>query len=115
MLGFGQRTGARPFSDRRLSDGLIGIVLVALLCSVVSSRSMVKPITAVISHLRKSESTGLLPEFEKELSPVREIRDLTAGFNRAGGKPLSVKRARACRSAYVGICRIPGGDALERP
>jgi HD-GYP domain-containing protein (c-di-GMP phosphodiesterase class II) len=63
----------------------IGIVLVALLCSVVSSRSIVKPITAVISHLRKSEGTGLLPEFEKELSTVREIRDLTASFNRAAG------------------------------
>jgi HD-GYP domain-containing protein (c-di-GMP phosphodiesterase class II) len=77
----------------------IGVVLVALLCSVVSSRSMVKPITAVISHLRKSESTGLLPEFEKELSPVREIRDLTAGFNRAAG---AIREAREnLQGAYV--------------
>jgi len=77
----------------------IGVVVVALLCGVVSSRSMVKPITAVISHLRKSESTGLLPEFEKELSPVREIRDLTAGFNRAAG---AIREARDnLQGAYV--------------
>jgi HD-GYP domain-containing protein (c-di-GMP phosphodiesterase class II) len=77
----------------------IGIVLVALLCSVVSSRSIVKPITAVISHLRKSEGTGLLPEFEKELSPVREIRDLTASFNRAAG---AIREGREdLQGAYV--------------
>ena len=77
----------------------IGIVLVALLCSVVSSRSMVKPITAMISHLRKSEETGLLPEFEKELSGVREIRDLTAGFNRAAA---AIREARdGLQGAYV--------------
>jgi len=63
----------------------IGIVLAALICSVVSSRSMVQPIAALISHLRKSEETGLIPEFEKELSPIREMRDLTASFNRAAG------------------------------
>jgi HD-GYP domain-containing protein (c-di-GMP phosphodiesterase class II) len=77
----------------------IGIVLVALLCSVVSSRSIVKPITAVISHLRKSESTGLLPEFEQDLSPVREIRDLTASFNRAAG---AIREGREeLQGAYV--------------
>jgi HD-GYP domain-containing protein (c-di-GMP phosphodiesterase class II) len=77
----------------------IGIVLVALLCSVVSSRSMVKPITAMISHLRKSEDTGLLPEFDKELSRVREIRDLTASFNRAAG---AIREARdGLQGAYV--------------
>jgi HD-GYP domain-containing protein (c-di-GMP phosphodiesterase class II) len=77
----------------------IGIVLVALLCSVVSSRSIVKPITAVISHLRKSEGTGLLPEFEKELSRVREIRDLTASFNRAAG---AIREGREeLQGAYV--------------
>lgn len=77
----------------------IGIVLVALLCSVGSSRSMVKPITAMISHLRKSEDTGLLTEFEKELSGVREIRDLTAGFNRAAA---AIREARdGLQGAYV--------------
>jgi HD-GYP domain-containing protein (c-di-GMP phosphodiesterase class II) len=77
----------------------IGIVLVALLCSVVSARSIVKPITAVISHLRESESTGLLPEFEKELSAVREIRDLTATFNRAAG---AIREGREdLQGAYV--------------
>src|ERR1035438_4184642 len=63
----------------------IGIVLAALMCSVMSSRSMVQPITAMISHLRKSERTGLLPEFEGKLSSIREIRDLTSSFNHAAG------------------------------
>jgi HD-GYP domain-containing protein (c-di-GMP phosphodiesterase class II) len=77
----------------------IGIVLAALLCGVVSSRTIVKPITAVISHLRKSEGTGLLPEFEKELSPVREIRDLTDSFNRAAG---AIREGREdLQGAYV--------------
>ncbi len=63
----------------------VGIVLAALMCSVVSSRSMVGPIAAMISHLRKSEGTGLLPEFRGEQSSIREIRDLTASFNQAAG------------------------------
>jgi len=45
----------------------------------------VKPITAMISHLRRSESTGLLPEFTGNLSSIREIQELTASFNRAAG------------------------------
>jgi HD-GYP domain-containing protein (c-di-GMP phosphodiesterase class II) len=77
----------------------IGIVLAALLCSVVSSRSMVGPIAAMISHLRKSEGTGLLPEFRGEQSSIREIRDLTASFNHAAGV---IREARqSLHDAYV--------------
>lgn len=61
----------------------IGVVLVALLFSFLSSRTISKPVTAMISHLRESESTGMIPEFTRELSPVREIRELISGFNRA--------------------------------
>lgn len=77
----------------------IGMVLTALMCSVYSSRSMVKPITAMISHLRKSEDTGLLPEFHGQLSSIREIRDLTSSFNHAAGA-IRETRERLQR-AYV--------------
>ncbi|HEX4136044.1 MAG TPA: HD-GYP domain-containing protein [Bryobacteraceae bacterium] len=92
----------------------MGIVLVALVFSVVSSRSIVKPIASVISHLRKSEGTGLLPEFEKELSSIREINDLTAGFNRAAG---AIREARRnLQGAYVEFVESLAGalDARDR-
>ena len=92
----------------------IGIVLAALICSMVSSRSIVKPITAMISHLRKSEGTGLLPEFEKELSSIREIRDLTSNFNRAAG---AIREARQnLQGAYVEFVGSLAGalDARDR-
>jgi HD-GYP domain-containing protein (c-di-GMP phosphodiesterase class II) len=77
----------------------IGVVLAALLFSIVSSQSIVKPIAAMIAHLRRSESTGLLPEFDRDLSPVREIQELTAGFNRAAG---AIREARRnLQLAYV--------------
>jgi putative nucleotidyltransferase with HDIG domain len=77
----------------------IGMVLTALMCSVFSSRSMVKPITAMISHLRTSEDTGLLPEFQKQLSSIREIRDLTSSFNHAAG---AIREGReTLQRAYV--------------
>ena len=41
------------------------------------------PIEAVISHLRNSESTGLLPDFEDNPSSILEIRELTYSYNRA--------------------------------
>src|SRR5579863_3761247 len=77
----------------------IGMVLTALMCSVFSSRSMVKPITAVISHLRKSEDTGLLPEFQEQLSSIREIRELTSSFNHAAGAIREARRS--LQGAYV--------------
>ena len=74
-------------------------MLVALICSVFSSRSMVKPIAGMISQLRTSESTGLLPEFHGEGSSIREIRDLTSSFNRAAG---AIREARqSLQRAYV--------------
>jgi len=60
-----------------------GSVLVALLCSIVSSRSIVKPIAHVVSHLRNAERTGVLPEFTIGLSSTTEIRELAESYNRA--------------------------------
>ncbi len=58
-------------------------LVAAMSLSLLSSRSIVRPISAVISHLRDSEKTGMLPEFHLELAPVQEIRDLMDSFNRA--------------------------------
>lgn len=63
-------------------------VLVALLCSVLASRSIVKPIDAVVSHLRNAAITGVLPEFEGDPSSIMEIRELAEIYDRAA---LSVR------------------------
>jgi HD-GYP domain-containing protein (c-di-GMP phosphodiesterase class II) len=61
----------------------IAALLVAGIFSVLSSRSIVRPIGAVVSRLRDSERTGLLPEFREEVHSILEIRELTESFNRA--------------------------------
>ena len=76
-----------------------GSVLVALLCSIVSSRSIVKPIALLVSHLRNAECTGVLPEFAIDLSSTMEIRELAESYNRAAG---SVRNAQEnLQAAYV--------------
>jgi len=76
-----------------------GSVLVALLCSIVSSHSIVKPIALVVAHLRNTESTGVLPEFTIDLSSTTEIRELAESYNRAA---VSVRNAREnLQGAYV--------------
>jgi HD-GYP domain-containing protein (c-di-GMP phosphodiesterase class II) len=60
-----------------------GALIVALILSAVSSRSIVKPIARVVMYLRESEKTGMLAEFDTSLAPVQEIRQLTESFNRA--------------------------------
>ncbi|MDP9171028.1 MAG: HD domain-containing protein, partial [Acidobacteriota bacterium] len=74
-------------------------VLVALLCSVASARTIVRPIGAMIAHLRHTERTGELPEFSGRISGVREICDLTRSFNRAA---VSIRDARhGLQTAYL--------------
>jgi HD-GYP domain-containing protein (c-di-GMP phosphodiesterase class II) len=76
-----------------------GALLVAMLLSMLSSGSIVGPIAAVVSHLRESEKTGLLPEFHAESPPVLEIRELTESFNRAA---MAIRTAReGLNLAYV--------------
>jgi len=70
---------------------LVGTVLGALLFGVVSARNIVQPIEAVISHLQRSESTGLLSDFPDDVSSIREIRKLTSSFNRAAA---AIREAR---------------------
>jgi HD-GYP domain-containing protein (c-di-GMP phosphodiesterase class II) len=74
-------------------------VLVALLCSVGSSSSIVKPIATVVSHLRNAVHTGKLRELEGQDSSILEIQELADIYNRAA---LSVRAAgESLESAYL--------------
>lgn len=64
--------------------------LVAFLCSVGSSSSIVKPIAEVVSHLRNAVGTGKLPELEGRPSSILEIQELAEIYNRAA---VSVRAA----------------------
>ena len=77
----------------------VSLVVITFLCSVFSSRSIVRPITAMISHLRNSDRSGLLPEFRGAASSIREIRDLTSSFNHAAGAVREGRRR--LQDAYV--------------
>jgi putative nucleotidyltransferase with HDIG domain len=91
-----------------------GSVLVALLCSIVASRSIVKPIAQVVSHLRNAERTGVLPDFTSDLSPTTEIRELAESYQRAAG---SVRNAQEnLQRAYVEFVRSLASalDARDR-
>jgi putative nucleotidyltransferase with HDIG domain len=65
-----------------LSAGLTAL-LGAVALGAFSSRSIVRPLAAVVAHLRESGRTGVLPEFPTGKRGVREIRELTDSFNHA--------------------------------
>jgi len=65
-----------------LSAGLISLA-VAIALGVFSSRSIVQPLAAVVTRLRESGKTGVLPEFPTNARGVREILELTDSFNHA--------------------------------
>ena len=91
-----------------------GSVLVAFLFSMVSARSIVKPIAHVVSHLRNAERTGVLPDFTSNPSPTREIRELAESYQRAAE---SVRSAQAnLQEAYVEFVRSLASalDARDR-
>lgn len=74
-------------------------VLVALLCSLAASRSIMEPIAALVSHLRNAVRTGVLPEFEGKPSSTLEIRELADSYNRAA---VAVREAgEKLESAYT--------------
>jgi len=75
-------------------------VFVALLCGLLSARSIVRPIAAIVKHLRESAKTGtLLPEFHGKPSRVVEIRELIENYN---GAAFAVREAREdLHDAYV--------------
>jgi HD-GYP domain-containing protein (c-di-GMP phosphodiesterase class II) len=93
---------ARPIQSRlHKLFVLIGLVcfLVALVCSLGSSSSIVKPIAAVVSRLQSAASTGKLGELECPPSSIVEIQELAAIYNQAA---VSVRSAgQRLESAYL--------------
>lgn len=81
-----------------LTAGVVAL-LAALILSALSSRSIVKPIRAVVERLRESEKTGVLPEFRALASSIQEIGELTESFNHAGAAIREARRT--LQHAYV--------------
>jgi len=78
-------------------------VLLALLCSIASSNSIVKPIATVVSHLRRAARTGVLPELEGQSTSILEIRELTEIYNRAAASVReSSENLEAANFEFVG-------------
>jgi HD-GYP domain-containing protein (c-di-GMP phosphodiesterase class II) len=77
----------------------VGALLAALVMSAVSSRSIVKPIAALVDRLRESEKTGVLPEFRVLATSIKEIGELTESFNHAGAAIRDARRT--LQRAYV--------------
>jgi HD-GYP domain-containing protein (c-di-GMP phosphodiesterase class II) len=74
-------------------------VLIAFLCSIGSSSSIVNPIAAVVLHLRNAVRTGKLREIESEASSIVEIQELADIYNQAA---VSVRSAgERLESAYL--------------
>jgi len=61
----------------------VACALIIFLCSIASSTSIVKPIAAIVAHLRNAAHTGVLPELETQSSAIVEIRELAEIYNRA--------------------------------
>jgi putative nucleotidyltransferase with HDIG domain len=60
------------------------LLISAFVLSVLSSRSIVGPISKIVQHLRAAEKTGVLPNFQPDVSRIHEIRELAERFNYAG-------------------------------
>ena len=56
---------------------------IVFLSSILSARSIVEPISAVVSHLQNAAGTGVLSQLEGPPSPILEIRELADIFNQA--------------------------------
>jgi putative nucleotidyltransferase with HDIG domain len=77
----------------------VSSVLVAFLCALLSSRSIVRPLASVVEQLRGSAQTGMLPEIDTGLSRVVEIRELVVNYNHAA---VSARDAREnLQNAYI--------------
>ena len=61
----------------------IGALGFALLGSLLSARAIVQPLAIMISHLHASEKSGDLSELNFGPEAIKEVRELTASFNRA--------------------------------
>ena len=61
----------------------LGALAAAAALSLFSSRSIVRPIAAVVSSLRQSEATGTLPSLQSTPASIHEIHELIESFARA--------------------------------
>ena len=78
-------------------------VLVALLCSFGSSNSIVRPIAAVVEHLRNAVRTGRLSELEPQSSSIAEIQELADIYNKAAASlRVSGENLQAAYLQFVG-------------
>jgi HD-GYP domain-containing protein (c-di-GMP phosphodiesterase class II) len=76
-------------------------LLAGVILSVASSRSIVRPLLALVARLRESHQTGIPLEFPTGDRGIQEIRELAASFNAAAG---SIRQSQeALRQAYVGF------------
>ena len=96
-------TRQRRRSNRRLHNLFLSLalfsVLITLLASIASSNSIVKPIAAIVSHLRAAAGTGVLAALEERSSSILEIRELAEFYNRAA---VSVQSAAGnLEAAYL--------------
>jgi HD-GYP domain-containing protein (c-di-GMP phosphodiesterase class II) len=81
----------------------VACVLLGLLFSVGSSRSIVNPIGAVVAQLQKAASTGTLTEVESQSSSIVEINKLAEIYNRAAFSVRdSGQRLEAAYLEFVG-------------
>jgi putative nucleotidyltransferase with HDIG domain len=89
---------------RRLFFSLVLICFaVVLLASILSARSIVEPISAVVSHLQKAASTGVLAQFQGPPSPIHEIRELADIYNHAAASVrTSSEKLEAAYLEFVG-------------
>jgi putative nucleotidyltransferase with HDIG domain len=77
----------------------LGALFAAAALSFFSSRSIVRPIAAVVSSLRQSEATGTLPSLQSNPASIHEIRELIESFARAAA---AVRESREnLQQAYV--------------
>jgi putative nucleotidyltransferase with HDIG domain len=72
-----------------LVAGTIALLAISLL-SLLSAKGIVSPLTGLITRLKESESSGVLPTFETT-SSTREVNQLVDAFNKAA---TSIRDAR---------------------
>jgi HD-GYP domain-containing protein (c-di-GMP phosphodiesterase class II) len=89
----------RRVLTRVFASVAFGAMLAALVFSMASAGTIVRPIAQVVEHLKQAGMTGDLVQFSVSLSPVREIQGLTESFNRAAA---SIREGREnLNHAYV--------------
>lgn len=83
-----------------LATGAITLVTLVLV-AVISARSVVKPVTALVSKLHESECTGVLLPLEVATG-VSEMEDLADAFNRASNSVLKAhSRLTRAHNAFI--------------